>query len=147
MRWYKLYGKVNKGIVLILIILEVLYETAGVIKRVPRGVLILIILEVLYELETIFNFKKKWKVLILIILEVLYELSKKMAKEEVKVGLNPYYTGSTLWAGQVLLCMWQHCVLILIILEVLYESYNSIISNVVQLSLNPYYTGSTLWAL
>ena len=59
------------------------------------SVLILIILEVLYEQD----FKQEHlvkEVLILIILEVLYELDGRTIKGTVTNGLNPYYTGSTL---------------------------------------------------
>ena len=36
-------------------------------------------------------------VLILIILEVLYETLKDALTTSATTGLNPYYTGSTLW--------------------------------------------------
>ena len=85
--------------VLILIILEVLYEIMqGAITAWDTAVLILIILEVLYEPD----FENHdslmiTNVLILIILEVLYERYKYYEKYYCCVGLNPYYTGSTLW--------------------------------------------------
>ena len=85
-------------IVLILIILEVLYELVNVESfNKLCGVLILIILEVLYEPD----FENHdslmiTNVLILIILEVLYERYKYYEKYYCCVGLNPYYTGSTL---------------------------------------------------
>ena len=84
-------------IVLILIILEVLYELVNVESfNKLCGVLILIILEVLYELGA-------WLpsqftviiVLILIILEVLYEFVE-FKSTGCKPSLNPYYTASTL---------------------------------------------------
>ena len=60
--------------VLILIILEVLYEIlASMLHRATVIVLILIILEVLYEILKDFFKVTKIYVLILIILEVLYE--------------------------------------------------------------------------
>ena len=64
---------INGVVVLILIILEVLYESVLVkLKLNFVVVLILIILEVLYEFFFFFDCKRKYK------------------------GLNPYYTGSTL---------------------------------------------------
>ena len=64
--------------VLILIILEVLYEQVReVITGYQQIVLILIILEVLYELKRFTVMEKiNLAVLILIILEVLYEKSR-----------------------------------------------------------------------
>ena len=59
-------------------------------------VLILIILEVLYERLTFWNNVSNKRVLILIILEVLYELLKTSLGKKTE-SLNPYYTGSTLW--------------------------------------------------
>ena len=62
--------------VLILIILEVLYESEYISSEMKVAiVLILIILEVLYELQTKMRKERDGKVLILIILEVLYECS------------------------------------------------------------------------
>ena len=59
-------------------------------------VLILIILEVLYEQAKANSTITFSVVLILIILEVLYELHIIMDKIIWSDGLNPYYTGSTL---------------------------------------------------
>ena len=110
-------------LVLILIILEVLYERLDDCLSLDLCVLILIILEVLYEVFVFHTCIQTGAVLILIILEVLYEKKGGHAGHTSTMCLNPYYTGSTLW-GQVLLCMWTNCrVLILIILEVLYEAY------------------------
>ena len=60
------------------------------------NVLILIILEVLYEGESMVVQVKRTTVLILIILEVLYEFVKRFLNDEDIRSLNPYYTGSTL---------------------------------------------------
>ena len=89
--------KDTKKEVLILIILEVLYEfmTASLIPT-AGVVLILIILEVLYEIEYIWRGKSFSDVLILIILEVLYETDDDRLDGGSSVSLNPYYTGSTL---------------------------------------------------
>ena len=83
--------------VLILIILEVLYEFLKLnIFQIFHIVLILIILEVLYEyVEDEFT-DALIDVLILIILEVLYEYVMVSLSLERGIGLNPYYTGSTL---------------------------------------------------
>ena len=60
--------------VLILIILEVLYERTKLYgAQVVYIVLILIILEVLYEPDYFLAWQRGYTVLILIILEVLYE--------------------------------------------------------------------------
>ena len=59
-------------------------------------VLILIILEVLYEILKDFFKVTKIYVLILIILEVLYEIMGTKVNDAARKGLNPYYTGSTL---------------------------------------------------
>ena len=63
-------------VVLILIILEVLYEFFPIKTRLRPSykVLILIILEVLYERRNLLLSKIRYSVLILIILEVLYEI-------------------------------------------------------------------------
>ena len=59
-------------------------------------VLILIILEVLYE-SVLVKLKLNFVVvLILIILEVLYEFFDKYFNKHYNTSLNPYYTGSTL---------------------------------------------------
>ena len=83
--------------VLILIILEVLYEVRFSYVRVFEAeVLILIILEVLYENITRYGSRHlQVRVLILIILEVLYE-SRSNGETKSFESLNPYYTGSTL---------------------------------------------------
>ena len=132
--------------VLILIILEVLYESKWKNKRTFKNclnpyytgstlwawgycengkkecVLILIILEVLYERTKLYGAQVVYIVLILIILEVLYEsIASENTKDTKKEGLNPYYTGSTLW------------VFVL-------QNKDTCVTG-----LNPYYTGSTLW--
>ena len=82
--------------VLILIILEVLYENSNVIAAFQEyEVLILIILEVLYESDFLNTVTVEEVVLILIILEVLYETVLGFLGCMIG-GLNPYYTGSTL---------------------------------------------------
>ena len=62
-----------------------------------------------------------------------------------KEGLNPYYTGSTLWDNIDIIKLGILDVLILIILEVLYEYKDYEKYNCCVICLNPYYTGSTLW--
>ena len=64
--------------------------------RKKTQVLILIILEVLYENFFKVTLRSMWKVLILIILEVLYEKEKFPRLFSNRYSLNPYYTGSTL---------------------------------------------------
>ena len=59
-------------------------------------VLILIILEVLYERRNFCGIRAYSIVLILIILEVLYEQIRFLTNVLHKISLNPYYTGSTL---------------------------------------------------
>ena len=59
-------------------------------------VLILIILEVLYEYDCTVVSVVSVVVLILIILEVLYESPFLLTNKNKLYGLNPYYTGSTL---------------------------------------------------
>ena len=59
-------------------------------------VLILIILEVLYESLAEYKPSSSNEVLILIILEVLYEYNCCVRSGFDLYSLNPYYTGSTL---------------------------------------------------
>ena len=63
---------------------------------VVTTVLILIILEVLYEFVKDAASGTYVEVLILIILEVLYEDMKTSQDFNENFSLNPYYTGSTL---------------------------------------------------
>ena len=64
--------------------------------KINITVLILIILEVLYEIESTSRVVIGDIVLILIILEVLYEQAGAVFNVIPSKGLNPYYTGSTL---------------------------------------------------
>ena len=77
-RLYARYG----AQVLILIILEVLYENFIKLETIAKAVLILIILEVLYEIRYDYDRWASIVVLILIILEVLYEINEKRKRKE-----------------------------------------------------------------
>ena len=71
--------------------------SVSVARYLQEGtVLILIILEVLYEKNYFLSLVAVLQVLILIILEVLYETTVTSISRTNLVCLNPYYTGSTL---------------------------------------------------